>query len=199
MKNLKNLKNLKTMVQSGFTLVELMVVVAIIGILATIALPQYQKFQNKAKQAEARIGLGGAASVMKAHFALENSYTNCLAKIGFDLSSGKRLYAVGFNTIRDTGCGPNSTDLTSANQHCKFYTWIVSGTAVVGNQECTAGDRETYIKNTFGSATLTNLGGNSATDVGEKIFRVRATTTLASPDTWYVDHNGVMVNEVNGI
>lgn len=40
--------------QDGFTLVELMVVVAIIGLLSAVAIPNFKKYQAKAKTSEAK-------------------------------------------------------------------------------------------------------------------------------------------------
>ena len=54
MKKIKNRFN-----QKGFSLIELMVVVAIIGVLTSIAIPNYQKYQRKARQTEAKLILGG--------------------------------------------------------------------------------------------------------------------------------------------
>ena len=71
--------------QKGFSLVELMVVVAIIGILAAIAIPNYQKFQARSRQSEAKLTLSGLYTAQKI-FASEWNYLSAdLGQIGFAL------------------------------------------------------------------------------------------------------------------
>src|SRR3989475_7437427 len=53
----------------GFALIELMIVVAIIGILAAVALPNFMRYEAKARQAEAKVELGDIG--LRAHLYSE--------------------------------------------------------------------------------------------------------------------------------
>ncbi len=81
--------------QKGFSLIELMVVVAIVGILSAIAIPNYQKFQLRAKQAEAKAGLGALYTTERAFIAEFAGYSTRLDSIGWS-SEGAANYNVGF-------------------------------------------------------------------------------------------------------
>jgi prepilin-type N-terminal cleavage/methylation domain-containing protein len=86
--------------QAGFTLVELMVVVAIIGLLSAVAVPNFKKYQAKAKMSEAKLQLSALYTAEAAFFSDYNIYAQCLPYMGFDPGPewANRYYGIGFVT-----------------------------------------------------------------------------------------------------
>jgi len=62
--------------RGGFTLIELMIVVAIIGILAAIAIPNFIRFQLKAKSSEGKTNLAAIRTAEESYFAEYGSYVS---------------------------------------------------------------------------------------------------------------------------
>ena len=118
----------------GFTLIELMIVVAIIAILAAIAIPQYKKFQLKAKTAEAKTNLGAIRTAEEAYAAEEDVYVLAAnypgkpgsAKQSWDPDKAKGFTSIGFQPAGDV-----------------YYTYGVGDSActVDGAQGTTSGEK----------------------------------------------------------
>src|SRR5256885_499877 len=81
---------MKKLVQKGFTLVELMIVVAIIAILASIAIPNFLKFQARAKQSEAKANLKAIFTAQKAFFQEKDRFSTMTGEVGFEPERNNR-------------------------------------------------------------------------------------------------------------
>jgi type IV pilus assembly protein PilA len=83
-------------IQSG----GMMTQVAVIGVLAAIAVPNFLKFQSRAKQSEAKANLKGLFTAQKAHYAETGRYCTSFEKCGWEAQTGSRyIYMLGQEAV----------------------------------------------------------------------------------------------------
>lgn len=108
--------------QKGFTLLELLMVVIIIGVLATIALPQYLKFSEKARTSEALSILGQLRASEMRYYAQYSTYTTSFGALDFDPTAVGALRGTSFFTYALPAATATTFNVTAARNSTRFST-----------------------------------------------------------------------------
>jgi type IV pilus assembly protein PilA len=112
--------------QKGFTLIELMIVVAIIGILAAIAIPNFLTYQAKAKQTEAKVGLGAIFTSATAFFAENSFYQPTNGAVGLSYApAGTPLYQFTYGEVVGSGQVINAANAKMTLGACLGPTTVI--------------------------------------------------------------------------
>jgi prepilin-type N-terminal cleavage/methylation domain-containing protein len=167
--------------KQGFSLVELMIVVAIIGILAALAIPRFQQFQAKSKQAEARSNLAHIYTLQLSYNGDNDTFSNFNHLTLGGTAGGSGGFAVGATTLgAGTWAGVNSCNTTNdigfRVTDCKKVRYVYDNVGSQNQFTATAGE-------------LDAGGANSR--------RVFPGCSTGMNDAWQIDENKQMYNLVD--
>jgi prepilin-type N-terminal cleavage/methylation domain-containing protein len=154
------MKDLKKLLkeQSGFTLVELMIVVAIIGVLSAVAVPNFKKYQAKAKSSEAKVQLAAAYTALQAFYGDFGAYSTCLSYMGYGPGNEymSRYYGVGIASDGSSE-GINGVDMEpKANMADNVWTTVQNSGLGTECQDSNAMPKE------IGATSATDNPGNTS-------------------------------------
>ena len=180
----------------GFSLIELMVVVAIIGILATVAVPNFQKYQARARSAEVKAHLNGIFTVEQLAFADYGSFASCLNTLG--VSDNANYYSYGFNV--SAGVGYYAGKAAAGGKLA--VDPVLAGCRTGTSTELIGEDVSYYLaKITTGSGAIaaTDMGTSGA--VSASAFKASAGGHVykTTVDLWTIDEDKKLTNETKGI
>ena len=179
---MKAVRMLKT--DKGFSLIELMIVVAIIGILATVAIPNFTKFQAKARASEGRAQLAALFTAEKAFQAEWMSYHSDLIGVGYR-PNGSLRYLTGIGAASAAPpTGYTGPALVAANNVTVAAVCALAGCV---NNAITVGG--------VAVVALTTAGA-----IGVNAFTARSEGYVGglNNDVWSITENKVVVNDTPG-
>lgn len=134
--------------ETGFSLIELLIAITIIAILGTVAVPQYGRYVQDSRRADAMGDLQSLAQAMERWYISNNSSYLGAAAAGADTGSP----AI-FPTTSPSSGGTAVYNLTISAATASTYTLTATATGAQANDQCA-------------NLTLTSTGARGFTGTG---------------------------------
>jgi len=119
-------------VAKGFSLIELIVALAIVAILASIAIPEYSEYVNRARRSDAKAFLMQLTSDQESFYAQNFSYANSILaadQLAYDNLLSTENHYTAVLAVQPAGCA-------AGVEACRTYSFTVSPTFV--DARCTS-------------------------------------------------------------
>jgi type IV pilus assembly protein PilA len=166
---------------AAFTLIEILLVVAIIGVLASVAIPNFIRYQLRARSAEAMTNVAAIALTQKTHFAEKGTYVDSPAAVPPTMPGDQRAPWIANSAFSELGWEPEGE---------VFFQYLISADAV-GRGRFTveaAGDLDGntvpsfygYVHPSGGSGIDGRLPGSTCSGAGVYSHSSGATNVTAS-------------------
>lgn len=186
----------------GFTLVELLIVMSIIGIVATVSIPIFQKMVRRAKQAEAKLQLGGIYRLQVAFRDEYGTFGNNLSFLGYE-PDNLEYFSVGFSVhqsetrcvdiVSDPGIGIFPAALPTLP--ATYYNGgEAKGLFIVKNLPPTSGSAYIYCKDGYVTGSTFRVGAMGRLDGGSP-YANTFFEALPKLDVWTIDETRTLVHE----
>lgn len=179
--------------QKGFSLIELMVVVAIMGVLAAIGVPQFAKFQAKARQAEAKGHLSALFTAETSFKSEWNQFTVDLRNVGFAVTGSQLRYIAGFNATACTGystAGGAPTETAARSQ-----TQVTAVNTEAATWHATLNPGTTAVTMTTTACSTTAFTAVAQGDPRNNVAAFAAATS----DAWSINQVKLISNPITGL
>lgn len=187
---------MRKLTMKGFSLIELMIVVAIIGILSAIAIPNFQRFQSKSRQAEVKADLAAIYTAQTAFRTEYQQYSAYFEHIAY-APQGTYLYAHGMMGVAYPTAAllnPNYVGPAATANGRTISTWCGVAPAVSANG-CS------YVTKPVNPATFqTSIVAPAVT---QTTFIATAAGYIGSNastvDAWTMDNSRTLSNSQSGL
>ena len=191
--------------KNGFSLIELMVVVAIIGILATIAVPNFQKFQARSKQTNAKAELSSVFSAQKSFFAEYSTYSAHLVSVGYVPEgmneTGGDGYSARLGVKRYYGV---SAGLTSANDNNNITGSLLLSTPTANYNAGYPSAANLCSGLQLADFTTAQAAATASISINADMFTALSSgcpldSRQATLDVWHINNQRILTNAVSGL